>query len=958
MIRPLILLGIQLALAISITFENQILLVPLALLPVLLLNPWLFRTLLRWKLLLFLAIMVGGVPMLLGEKTATIMGIPYSPEYVRATMVMASRCVVILLALQLFTSTLSLEELARRVSRTRFRHFSEAFMLATELLPELRGTASQAYREYRLSLPGRNVIGHTLSWTAEFIARSLVHGENLVQRKLNGVAPDAAGATAPPNHSKEEEEEEAGLRDGSASWRAAPPNQSKEEEEAGDIVDATPRREGGAGPKTRRRKNTAGRRLTSFTPALAAGLVMAGTTPAKPGTVVAAAPTTPPPATHTVGTASAATCHRARTSGGATADTLGAAARDTLLVPPPYTLGEIVVLATRNAVTRSATVHEMDAGRIADLAIRSPKHALQKLPGVHFSGNVRGENSFQLRGFHQRQVSVFLDGVPVSLPFDGLVDVAQFVGTDLDRVRVSHGFSSLLHGANSLGGAVSLFTRPPATEPSVTARVEGSDHGRLFGSTVVSGGTEKVRMSGSFALERAESFTLPEAFAPTPNQPDNKRDNSAYQRRRAGLRAQYLPGDAHQIGLHLSITDNWFHVPPNTLSSRPRYWRFPLWRRSLVSVNTHHSPDPSIRLRTSWYHDRYRNLLRSFDDATYTTQQRGYAFDSQYRDHSYGVNLFPTLTVLPFGATDGAISFRRDVHRQSTDAEPLERYVTEMVTIALEQDVDLGTALSMMLGANMNRLRPASTPVHEAPAGSLTQLNAQWAIQYQHREALSSHLALSRKSRFPTMKELYSSRLGDHLANPLLRSESAVHLEAGFDLVTTGWRGNVTLFHSALRHLITEVVVDGGLRQMQNASRARMQGVELGAEAQVGGIASVAANYSYLHAANRSPDRDSRHLSYRPAHRFNGVASLRLHERLKVTGTANRTGSQYYQHPDTGNWERLKNITWIQLRSEYRPGGNVTIYASMDNVLDGAYSSQFGVPLPGRELSVGLRLDH
>jgi iron complex outermembrane recepter protein len=146
---------------------------------------------------------------------------------------------------------------------------------------------------------------------------------------------------------------------------------------------------------------------------------------------------------------------------------------DTTRVQPVYTLGEIVVLGTRNAVTRAATVHEVGRVRIDELAIRSPRDAMEHMPGVYFSRNSRNENSFRLRGFDQRQVSVFLDGVPVSLAYDGLVDISQFVGSDLERVQVSHGFSSLLHGANSLGGSVTLHTRPPSATPSVSRGSRG-----------------------------------------------------------------------------------------------------------------------------------------------------------------------------------------------------------------------------------------------------------------------------------------------------------------------------------------------------------------------------------------------------------------------------------------------------------------------------------------------------
>ncbi len=176
--RYVALLALQIGLAVSLTYENQWILAPLALLPVILLDWRILRVLLRWKLLLFLGLVVGGVPVFLGTKTASFLGVPYAPEYVRISVVMVDRCVIILLALKLFTSRLSLDELARRVRNTRFRQFGEAFALAMELLPQVRTTARQTYNEYRLTMPRRKVIRHTVSWTIELITRVLVYAEN------------------------------------------------------------------------------------------------------------------------------------------------------------------------------------------------------------------------------------------------------------------------------------------------------------------------------------------------------------------------------------------------------------------------------------------------------------------------------------------------------------------------------------------------------------------------------------------------------------------------------------------------------------------------------------------------------------------------------------------------------------------------------------------------------------
>lgn len=627
---------------------------------------------------------------------------------------------------------------------------------------------------------------------------------------------------------------------------------------------------------------------------------------------------------------------------------------DTTRVVSVYTLAEIVVLGERNAVTRGATVYEVGRDRIDELGIRSPRDAMEHVPGVYFSRTGRNESTFRLRGFEQRQVSVFLDGVPVSLPYDGLVDVSQFVGADLERVHISHGFSSLLHGANSLGGAVNLMTRPPAAQPSVSARLEGSDHGRVFSSVEVSGGTDRLRLGGSAGLERAGSFSLSRDFAPTLNEAGGERANSSHDRRRAGFRAQYLIGDSHLVGLNLSETDNTFDVPPNAVADRPRYWRFPLWRRGLASINTQHVLGPAVGLRTAWFHDRYRNVLRSFDDDTYTTQERGYAFDSEYDDHSSGVNLYPSLSVLRMGTTDGVVSYRRDVHRQRSGDAPFERYSTDLLTVALEQDLDWTDGLSMMMGVNLNHLRPLVAEGRSA-TDPLTQVNAQWALQVRHGSAVTSRMALARKSRFPTMKELYDSQLGRNLPNPDLGSEAAVHAEVGLDAASDAWQGGISVFRSELRDLISDVVVGDGLLQLQNIRRARMDGVEVDVQYR-GRTGWVGVNYAYLRAVNRSPDRDSDWLSYRPAHRVNGLARVRVHDRVRVGGEISYTAGQHYQNPDTRKWERLNDMTWLSVRVEHEIRGGLGWYLRIDNALDAAYFSEFGVPLPGRELNVGMRV--
>ena len=130
---------------------------------------------------------------------------------------------------------------------------------------------------------------------------------------------------------------------------------------------------------------------------------------------------------------------------------LSAAAFDTAAAPPVFTLGSVDVHAERGT---SPTVAERSLGadRIQQLDRNTVGDAVSVLPGVSLARNSRNEDMAYLRGFDPRQVPVFLDGVPLYVPYDGYVDFGRFTTFDLARIEVASGAASLLYGPNILGG--------------------------------------------------------------------------------------------------------------------------------------------------------------------------------------------------------------------------------------------------------------------------------------------------------------------------------------------------------------------------------------------------------------------------------------------------------------------------------------------------------------------------
>lgn len=88
--------------------------------------------------------------------------------------------------------------------------------------------------------------------------------------------------------------------------------------------------------------------------------------------------------------------------------------------------------------------------------------ALNMVSGVHITrSGARNDSLVSLRGFGSRQIPIYIDGIPVYIPYDGLVDLARFTTADIERIDVSKGFSSIIYGPNSLGGAINLVSSKP-----------------------------------------------------------------------------------------------------------------------------------------------------------------------------------------------------------------------------------------------------------------------------------------------------------------------------------------------------------------------------------------------------------------------------------------------------------------------------------------------------------------
>lgn len=147
----------------------------------------------------------------------------------------------------------------------------------------------------------------------------------------------------------------------------------------------------------------------------------------------------------------------------------------------PFHLGTVQVTVSATAPPPSPVGDNIDQTEIRNLDLVNAAKALDYLPGVsiqHLSAN-RNEAGIMVRGLSTRgQVPLYVDGIPISVPYDGYIDFNRFLTSDIAELQVARGYSSPLLGPNALGGTINLVTQEPTKKVDVDALI-GAGSGTL-----------------------------------------------------------------------------------------------------------------------------------------------------------------------------------------------------------------------------------------------------------------------------------------------------------------------------------------------------------------------------------------------------------------------------------------------------------------------------------------------
>jgi iron complex outermembrane receptor protein len=531
---------------------------------------------------------------------------------------------------------------------------------------------------------------------------------------------------------------------------------------------------------------------------------------------------------------------------------------DTAISQKIYTLGEVQISSTVDKTT-------VNEAAIQKYAANDVSSALRTLPSliINKSGS-RNESTVYLRGFDIRSVPVFMDGIPVYVPYDGYLDLARFITYDLARIDVARGFSSMTYGSNTLGGAINLIGMKPTHKLEVSAKL-GAMSGQGFETKVNLGSNMgKVYIQTGFSLIQREFVPLSADFDTLKPEPDNKRDNSYNKDIKGSFKIGYTPNTTHEYSLNYQYSQGSKGNPVylgTDLNTRVRYWQWPYWdKQSLYYISRISIRGKSV-LKARGYLDQFKNKVSSFDDDTYFTQKKRSSFNSFYDDYTMGGNLEFTSDLNAEHHLRASFHVKNDNHSEHNDGEPVRHFADNTFSLGIENVYKTGQ-LSFIPGMSYNLRKslraedftPTDTTISSYRKNHNDAFNAQLATYYKISNDIELNFNIAWKSRFATMKDRYSYHMGTTLANPDLKSETALNLELGSTLeIAEKLNFRPELFYSHLNNTIQMVSnVQDDLSQMQNTGEAVFKGIDLSLVFQPVTALKIYAAYSYIQRKNLS----------------------------------------------------------------------------------------------------------
>lgn len=587
---------------------------------------------------------------------------------------------------------------------------------------------------------------------------------------------------------------------------------------------------------------------------------------------------------------------------------------------------EIIVEAELPKDIPLATTSLIKREKIDITIPRDLSEVLSYASGTFISSGTKNEFLLKIRGFESQSIALLYDGIPIYEPFFNSFDLKTITAEEVENIKVVKGASSVLYGPNTLGGIVNIITRRP-NPPSFSLKASYDSNSTSYLSSTGALRWRNLFFTGFASLERSDGFLWKK------NRENVLRANSDYERKNISGKIYFYPTEKSEILLETAYYSSAYGIPYALEFYLPRYWRFKSWDRFQLHLGGTFSFLREGHLKLRSYYVRHDNVLDSYSGEDMKDLQ----WESRYENDSYGIFILGSLPYSSQNQWKWSLNFRNDKARTQDDkGEEWNTFQHKTFSCGGENHLSLNSRWKAIIGISLDHLRKQSDD-------SKWTLNPIMGVKFHPQDYVDFHLSIAQKSRFPSMKSLYSSQGG----NPELKDERGTIYEWGFTFnKEISLQG--AIFFNQIKDLIRVIRLPNGDRISLNIGKAEILGFELELNKAWSKI-DFSFNYTYLDGKDKVENLpldllSKSQLNFTANFMIMKTVSLSLWG-LGVSCSEVNAGTDSFRIPG-----------YFILNAILSKGfSHWTVFLKAENLFNKYYITEPGFPMKARTLIVGIK---
>lgn len=655
-----------------------------------------------------------------------------------------------------------------------------------------------------------------------------------------------------------------------------------------------------------------------------------------------------------------------------------------------YTLGEIIVSAEKSGVKNIAINTEVSAEDISATNSRTVSEVMQYIPGVQVTVGRKMESTISIHGFSQDKTLVLIDGVPYYETKYGKLDMNQISTENVARIDVVKGAASVLYGANAEAGVINVITKKAGDKPSFSGNLEVGQEGARALS--LSHGMKQGNLSYwvSYMHREWDGFKLSDDFSPrigvvqtgfgrraprinTLIEDGDVRNNSDYKTDNLYVKLGLEPSEDSEYYLNLHYTATEKGDPPNIDSVRifpdppafSQFDRIEKYNDWGADLSGRRSLTDKFGLMGKIFYHNHKDDFVSFSDETYEEE----IASSRYQDYILGSMAIGDYTIADWNIMKFAVNYRLDNHEQRDDEYlPFERSMSYTGSLGLEEEIILmDSRLSFVVGIGYDWFDVSEAETNETDddgnfvqqvadetPDKMTELNPMIGVNYNLSDRTRLFASIAKKTRFPTLSELYGSS-----GNIELESEESINFTAGISMVVNE---KVSFEVSPFYHDISDRIsrdFPSPDDLYYNVAKIKMQGLEINTDLRPMENFSFKVGYTYNDAEDVSPGRATDDVTDVPAYKLDARVEYTLPNiESRIALTIAKYGESYSQLPTPTDPEEEvidnEGYTVFGAKISQPFMEKWEAYFSVSNLFDEDYEPETGYPAQGRAFWLGV----